>query len=368
MQGDERDVILFSITFSEDAAGKRAMDFGAVNRDGGERRLNVAVTRARQELLVFSGFTADQIDTSRTKAVGTAHLKTFLDFAERGAIALPAQDVGSVGGLDSPFEEAVAEHLKALGWQITSQVGISGFRVDIGIRDPDRPGAYLAGVECDGATYHSSATARDRDKVREQVLRGLGWNIVRVWSTDWWFDLPGCVQRLHESLTTLLEENRRLRAEREAAEIAEPAQTTSWDMGHEVETIEAVPEPETEPLPEELPPPSDPVAELVAMPDAAPQPAPVAPMPVSAPDVAMQQEVAGLMRYRVTELSGMGADPQQFYDFAYRNTLKAMVDAVVTQEALPTRRRTGPTHRARAWLAAYRQQDSRARWPAPARP
>ncbi|TGR15902.1 hypothetical protein, partial [Mesorhizobium sp. M8A.F.Ca.ET.197.01.1.1] len=92
-------------------------------------------------------------------------------------VALPAQERGSVGALESPFEEAVAAELEKRGWTIVPQVGISGFRVDIGIRHPDLAGAYLAGVECDGATYHSSATARDRDKVREQVLRGLGWNI-----------------------------------------------------------------------------------------------------------------------------------------------------------------------------------------------
>lgn len=208
VQGDERDFILFSITFSQDAAGRRTMDFGALNREGGERRLNVAVTRARHELIVFSGFRADQIDIGRTKATGAQHLKAFLDFAERGAIALPAQDRGPLGAPESPFEEAVAAELSRRGWSVTPQIGISGFRIDIGVRHPDRAGAYLAGVECDGATYHGSATARDRDKVREQVLRGLGWNILRVWSTDWWFDPRGAAQRLHLALEALLEESR----------------------------------------------------------------------------------------------------------------------------------------------------------------
>src|SRR5690606_26406058 len=146
VQGDERDVILFSITFCKDAAGKLPMAFGALNQDGGQRRLNVAVTRARQELIVFSGLTADQIDLSRTKAEGVRDLKTFLDYAERGPIALPAQDEGSVGGVDSPFEEAVAERLGER-WQVVPQIGISGFRIDLGIRHPDLPGAYLAGIE-----------------------------------------------------------------------------------------------------------------------------------------------------------------------------------------------------------------------------
>ncbi len=150
------------------------MDFGALNRDGGERRLNVGVTRARQELIVFSGFTADQIDSSRTKAVGVQHLKTFLDFAERGAIALPAQEAGSVGGIDSPFEGAVIEALELRGWQTVPQVGVSGFRIDIGVRHPDRPGAYLAGVECDGPV--------DKDYGPRSVTATDPWGV--VW--DFW--------------------------------------------------------------------------------------------------------------------------------------------------------------------------------------
>lgn len=332
VQGDERDVILFSITFSEDAAGKRSMDFGALNRDGGERRLNVAVTRARQELIVFSGFTADQIDTSRSKATGVSHLKAFLDFAERGAVALPAQDNGSAGGFDSPFEQAVADQLQARGWQIVPQVGISGFRVDLGVRHPDLAGAYLAGVECDGASYHSSATARDRDKVREQVLRGLGWNILRVWSTDWWFDLKGCTERLHEALTSLLDESRCKRKERDAAEVALQDTTMRWDMGREIAVAEPQPvqEPEADDPPASSPAPETgfvptyraPVGETSRIQSAA---AASSPTPLASD--------ADPGRYRVTDLSGIAADPDQFYDFAYRGTLKAMIDAVVAQEA-----------------------------------
>jgi len=341
VQGDERDVILFSITFSEDAAGKRSMDFGALNRDGGERRLNVAVTRARQELLVFSGFTADQIDVNRSKAMGVRHLKAFLDFAERGAIALPAQDEGSVGALESPFEEAVAAQLEARGWEIVPQVGISGFRIDMGIRDPDRPGTYLAGVECDGATYHSSATARDRDKVREQVLRGLGWTILRVWSTDWWFDPAGAIERLHAALTEQIESLRSKQAEAETAE-AEAAATRHWDMGEEVEAIaetglgedeqaELVLMPET--------PPTEPASEPVRLMGAAavdlapaPQSLPHSP-PRTVRDIPEPTPDHGMARYRITDLSSLPADPDRFYDFDYRGTLKAMIDAVIAQEA-----------------------------------
>jgi very-short-patch-repair endonuclease len=327
VQGDERDVILFSITFSVDAAGKRSMNFGALNGDGGERRLNVAVTRARQELIVFSGFTADQIDTSRTKATGVHHLKTFIDFADRGAIALPAQDHGSVGALASPFEEAVAAELEKRGWTIVPQVGISGFRVDMGIRHPDLAGAYLAGVECDGASYHSSATARDRDKVREQVLRGLGWNIVRVWSTDWWFDPKGCAERLHASLGALLEESRSKLAEQQSAE-----PVTHWDMGHEIEPIDPLPPEEQVPVEEPAPIPALVEPELVAAPvvSEAPLP-PSSPIALAVATPAASSEPAN-GRYRLTDLSAFGADPDRFHEFAYRATLRAMVDAVIGQE------------------------------------
>lgn len=216
VQGDERDVMMFSITYGPDHAGKVTMSFGAVNNDGGERRLNVAVTRAREELVVYASITADRIDVSRTKALGVHHLKTFLDYAERGPVALPAEDQGSVGSFDSPFEEAVATALGDAGWTVIPQIGVSGFRIDLGIVHPDRPGAFLAGVECDGATYHRAATARDRDKVREQVLPGLGWEILRVWSPDWWYDRDGVLTRLQEELTRVLEAGREAEAARRA--------------------------------------------------------------------------------------------------------------------------------------------------------
>ncbi|TWU18275.1 DUF3320 domain-containing protein [Allorhodopirellula heiligendammensis] len=209
VQGDERDVMLFSITFGRDISGKTIpLTFGALNRDGGERRLNVAITRARQELIVFSSFKADELNAERSKARGVGDLKAFLDYAENGPAAIAARSEGSVGGFDSPFEEAVAEALECKGWQVVPQVGVSGFRVDLGIRHPDKPGAFLAGVECDGATYHRSAVARDRDKTRQMVLENLGWNIVRVWSPDWWYDAKSATERIDQQLTLLLEDAR----------------------------------------------------------------------------------------------------------------------------------------------------------------
>jgi hypothetical protein len=200
VQGDERDVILFSTTFGPDNTGRIAMNFGPLNQSGGERRLNVAITRARCELKVFSSMRAEQIDLSRTAAIGVRDLKHFLEFAERGARALAEAVFGSVGDFDSPFEASVARALQEKGWTVHPQVGVSQFRIDLGIVDPHAPGNYLAGIECDGATYHRSATARDRDMVRESVLRGLGWEILRLWSTDYWIDPVGAIEKLHLQL------------------------------------------------------------------------------------------------------------------------------------------------------------------------
>ncbi len=215
IQGDERDVILFSITFGPDVAGKLAMNFGALNSEGGEKRLNVAITRARRELHVFSSITAEKIDLSRTRATGVRDLKAFLDYADRGAMALPARDEGSMGQADNPFEEAVAEGFRAKGWEVRTQIGVSGYRIDLAIANPDRAGAFLAGIECDGAQYHSFATARDRDKVRQAMLEGLGWNILRIWSTDWFRNPLSVIDRLNERLEALLETDRTTRAAEE---------------------------------------------------------------------------------------------------------------------------------------------------------
>ena len=212
VQGDERDIMYFSITYGPDIAGTVSMNFGPLNRDGGERRLNVAVTRARHELRVFSSLRGEHMDLSRTKANGVRDLKHFLEFAELGPRALAEAHHGSQGDFESPFEAGVAAALGRKGWQVHTQIGASSFRVDLGVVHPDFPGRYLAGVECDGATYHRSATARDRDKLREQVLRGLGWEIVRIWSTDWWVNPGGTLERIHAALTELLEKDRVQRA------------------------------------------------------------------------------------------------------------------------------------------------------------
>jgi len=192
VQGDERDVILFSICYGPDETGRVSMNFGPLNRDGGERRLNVAVTRAKHEVRVYSGLRAEQIDLARTRAKGVRDLKLFLDYADRGPKVLAAATATTDGiGAESEFEQMIAERIRAAGYEVHHQVGCSGYRIDLAIVDPASPGRYLLAVECDGATYHRAATARDRDKLRGLILQGLGWKLHRVWSTDWWHDREG---------------------------------------------------------------------------------------------------------------------------------------------------------------------------------
>jgi len=213
-----------------------SMNFGPLNREGGWRRLNVAVTRARREMMVFTSFEPSMINLNRTPARAVHDLRHFIEFAHRGTKAITAAVRGSVGDYDSPFEQFVAEGLRAKGWETHPQIGVSRFRIDLGIVHPDRPGDYLVGVECDGATYHSAATARDRDKVRSEILRGLGWRLIRVWSTEWWVDRDGALERLHSAISVVLKAQRATTAE---LKLARDAAATARAVRPEDATISA---------------------------------------------------------------------------------------------------------------------------------
>ena len=182
VQGDERDVVFVSVGYGRIESGALPMNFGPLNHDGGERRLNVLITRARQCLEVHANFTAADLDPRRSEKRGVKALRTFLHYAETGDLDL-AEPSGREP--DSPFEEEVAKALRDRGHDVDHQIGSTGFFIDLGVVDPQRPGRYLLGIECDGATYHSHRSARDRDRLREQVLEARGWTIHRVWSTDW---------------------------------------------------------------------------------------------------------------------------------------------------------------------------------------
>ena len=211
VQGDERDVIFISVGYGKNQDGYMAMSFGPLNKDGGERRLNVLISRAKKAMDVFSNFTAGDIDLNRSKARGVVALKNFLAYAETGNLEQP---YSTDKDTDSPFEDAVIQALRAHGYQLEPQVGTAGFFVDIGVVNPDRPGSYLLGIECDGATYHSSRSARDRDRLRQEVLERLGWRLHRIWSTEW-FRKPQV--ELERAIAAIEEARRRHEAGVEAA-------------------------------------------------------------------------------------------------------------------------------------------------------
>lgn len=219
VQGDERAEIFFSVCYGPDTAGKVAMNFGPLNREGGERRLNVAITRARRRVVVFSSLRADQIDLSRTQQIGVKHLRSFLDYAQRGPAAIgEAVALGESLGAIRPFERAVEQAVRTLGYDVDRHVGASGYRVVLGVRDPrggesrdataepeENPGGrYLLGIECDGPIYASAPAARDRDRTRPGVMGGLGWRLHRVWSADWWHDPASEQTKLLEAIERAL--------------------------------------------------------------------------------------------------------------------------------------------------------------------
>ena len=215
VQGDERDAIILSVGYGPDVYGNVYKRFGPVNNAGGERRLNVAVTRARKQVIVVSSMRASDLPPDMASR-GARILRDYLQYAEacsqggdqRAAQILadqPAEGAEHVPDpsalrFDSPLEEAVYDALTARGLTLDTQVGCSGYRIDMAVRDPEHPGAYLLGIECDGASYHSSKTARDRDRLRQRQLELMGWKLHRIWSSDWFANSAREAQRVLEAV------------------------------------------------------------------------------------------------------------------------------------------------------------------------
>jgi REase_MTES_1575/Protein of unknown function (DUF3320)/AAA domain len=295
VQGDERDVIIFSVAVGPDKSGRITAQISSLNTEGGHRRLNVAVTRARRELLVFATLRPEQIETGR--------------------------------GTESPFEDAVMRALQNKGWVVDPQVGVSFFRIDLGVVHPDFPGRYLAGVECDGAAYHRSATARDRDRLREMVLSELGWRIRRIWSTEWWMDAASATEKLHTQLTGDLEADRASWATQPAAPEKETPEPAAIDLPQD----EGAPEPK-----------------IVAPMESPPAVATTSP-PVTPPQPANDYQVEEIRKYArgpnglspvALDVTYVKADPAEiakpdrdrFYDISYRGELRTMVEYVIEVE------------------------------------
>ena len=183
IQGDERDCIFLSVGYGKDIKGRLYKNFGPLNHDGGERRLNVLITRAREKCVVFSNFRAGDLQLDSSAAFGLRALKSFLDYAEKRSSVFQSPEIGMTG---SDIEDEVHEFLSDHGFIVKRGIGCDEYRIDLAIVDPQDPNCYLIGIECDGEQYKNALTARDRDRLRTQVLKGLGWNLHRVWSMDWY--------------------------------------------------------------------------------------------------------------------------------------------------------------------------------------
>lgn len=208
VQGDERDIILFSVGYGPDKEGKVSMNFGPLNNQGGERRLNVAVSRARYEMLVFSTLQPEMIDLRRTQAAGVVGLKRFLEFAKTGRLPLTTESLkASIEDTSSDaIIQTIATRLRAKGYQVDTHVGRSAFRVDLAVAHPQDEKAYLCGILCDGPKYYDTKTVRDREICQPEVLHHLGWNLLRVWSVDWQVNEEEAFGRLLKGIESLRKE------------------------------------------------------------------------------------------------------------------------------------------------------------------
>ena len=201
VQGDERDVILFSIGYGPDKDGKISMNFGPLNNSGGERRLNVAVSRARQEMYVFSTLKSSDIDLRRSKALGVEGLKHFLQYAETKSLPSSSQHYDRYLN-DALLAEQIAAELKKRGYAVATNIGRSQFKVDVAIFDKDKADTYCLGILLDGEGYRDTHTTRDREVVQPSVLSALNWQVIRVWSVDWFNNKERVINRIIERLSS----------------------------------------------------------------------------------------------------------------------------------------------------------------------
>lgn len=219
VQGDERDIIIFSIGYAKNEEGKVYNRFGSLNQSGGENRLNVAVTRAKEGIIVISSIEPEDLNVANTSERGPKLLKSYLKYARAvsgGKIedihaviqeineAVNTHVVQQTLHFDSPFEEQVYQQLRNLGYEITTQVGMSGYRIDMAVVHPNDNSRYILGVECDGAMYHSSPSARERDVYRQRYLESRGWTIERIWSRNWWKDPVKEIERIDHRIKELI--------------------------------------------------------------------------------------------------------------------------------------------------------------------
>ncbi|EKU89143.1 DUF3320 domain-containing protein [Bacteroides oleiciplenus] len=227
VQGDERDIILFSIGYGPDKNGNVSMNFGPLNNQGGERRLNVAVSRARYEMIIFSTLRSEQIDLKRTKSRGVEGLKKFLEFAERGTSPIPAVQLQNQK--QSDLITLIAQELTQRGYKVDTLVGRSNFKVDLAIVNPEQPDTYILGILCDGKNYYETKTTRDREIVQPNVLQMLHWNVMRVWSVDWFEHKENVVERIIKKL----EDVKKVKVEEQSPLPIQPAVLKTFSIENE---------------------------------------------------------------------------------------------------------------------------------------
>lgn len=334
VQGDQRDVILLSVGYgpSEPGARTMSMNFGPLNKQGGERRLNVAITRATTEVVIFASFDASMIDLTRTSSEAVKDLKHYIDFAARGPVAI-GEAIHSVGGdhaYDSDFEMAIAERLRGYGWSVRTQIGVSKFRVDLGIVHPEEPGKFLAGVECDGATYHSSPSARDRDRVRQIILENLGWRLFRIWSTDFFQDPDASVSLLNDKLADLLSADRERAAEEAECRAEEEARHTEAESETEVATSEDTSNDENYPT-EVRGETFEPTEVPLAGPVESEAPRRIAQGPIN------EETTEGVSSEETIE----AINPEQFHESSYQPRIQAIALDIIDREGPVTFKRLG---------------------------
>jgi hypothetical protein len=246
VQGDERDIILFSVGYGKDGEGKLYLNFGPLNREGGWRRLNVAVSRARHEMVVFSTLQPEDIDLGRTASEGVAGLRAFLEYAHKGRNMLPRpipkKDTSEV----MTIEREIASRLQDRGIRLHTRVGCSDFRIDIAILHPEHPETYLLAVLCDGEDFAATREVSDRHLGRRRVLEQLGWRVHQVWTIDWWEDPAGTLDRIEQAYRAALVAKAnesaiviKKQAEPPSAAIPEPAVTAQAESEPEEERISA---------------------------------------------------------------------------------------------------------------------------------
>jgi superfamily I DNA and/or RNA helicase/very-short-patch-repair endonuclease len=201
VQGDERDAIFISVTYGRDPKGNIFQRFAGVNTASGHRRLNVLITRAKKRTVVFSSLDPDLIQTTASSAWGVRALKSYLNYAKKGISASPEISPGAEPS--NEHEAAIGSILKEHGYDVIPQVGVSGYFIDLAVRHPRKPGAFLVGIEFDGKSYHSGRSARDRDRLRQMTLMNQGWAIHRIWSTDWFKNRNSEIDRLLRRVRSL---------------------------------------------------------------------------------------------------------------------------------------------------------------------